>query len=137
MTCKVIEIRAEATDIILDEHGTSVAAQRDHMQRLLANLIDNAIKFTPRGGHVAVAVTTNGQKATILVSDTGCGIAKDDLPHVFDRFYRSDRSRNIPGNGLGLSLVKAIATLYGGNVLIRSDSGGTIVSVAFALSVFP
>ncbi len=125
----VAEDRGIALSFAVPDREVLIAAQRDHLQRLFANLIDNALKFTPRGGRVAVAVTTDGRKATLLVSDTGCGIAKDDLPHVFDRFYRSDRSRNIPGNGLGLSLVKAIATLYGGNVSIRSEPGGTIVSV--------
>ena len=142
----VVKIAAEAVDLfstVAEDRGIAlslavpdcevqVAAQRDHLQRLFANLIDNALKFTPRGGRVAVAVTTDGLNATFIVSDTGCGIAKEDLPHVFDRFFRSDRSRNIPGNGLGLSLVKAIATLYGGNVSIRSKSSGTTVSVVLA-----
>ncbi len=109
---------------------TVVSAQRVHVQRLFANLIDNALKFSPEGGRVAVAVATDGKEATIMVTDSGCGIDDKDLSHVFDRFYRSDRSRNIQGNGLGLSLVKAIATLYGGRVDIRSKLGeGTAVAV--------
>ena len=118
--------------LTLPEKQTVVSAQLVHVQRLFANLIDNALKFTPEGGRVAVAVSTDGAEVAIMVSDTGCGIGDEDLPHVFDRFYRSDRSRNIPGNGLGLSLVKAISVLYGGRVEIRSASGeGTIVSVFF------
>ena len=109
--------------------------QRDHLQRLFANLLDNALKFTPRGGRVAVSVASDGRTATLIVSDSGPGIEEKDLPHVFDRFYRSDRSRNVPGNGLGLALVKAIATLYNGRVGIRSAPGaGTAVSVTLPAS---
>ena len=129
----VAEDRGIALSLAVPDREVLIAAQRDHLQRLFANLIDNAVKFTPRGGRVAVAVTADGRNATLLVSDTGCGIAKEDLPHVFDRFYRSDRSRNIPGNGLGLSLVKAIAILYGGKVSIHSEPGGTIVSIVLAM----
>ena len=129
------EDRGVALSQALPERAVPVAAQRDHLQRLFANLIDNALKFTPRGGRVAVAVTSDGQRTTLIVSDTGCGIEDADLPHVFDRFYRSDRSRNIPGNGLGLSLVKAIAVLYGGSVSIQSEpGGGTVVAVTLPIA---
>lgn len=116
--------------LTLPEREVLVAVQRDHLQRLFANLLDNAMKFTPRGGRVAVSVASDGEGATLIVSDSGCGIGQEDLPHVFDRFYRSDRSRNVSGNGLGLALVKAIATLYNGRVEIQSAPGvGTTVSV--------
>ena len=124
------EDRHVRMSLALPEKPAVVSAQRVHVQRLFTNLIDNALKFTPEGGRVAVAVATDGATCSLLVTDSGCGIAAQDLPHVFDRFYRSDRSRNIPGNGLGLALVKAIATLYGGTVALRSESGaGTAVTV--------
>ncbi len=117
--------------LALPERSAVVCAQRVHVQRLFANLIDNALKFTPPQGRVAVAVATDGAACSLRVTDSGCGIAAQELPHVFDRFYRSDRSRNIPGNGLGLALVKAIATLYGGTVSIHSEPGaGTAIAVA-------
>ncbi len=126
----VAEDRGIRLSLALPEKTVFVAAQRVHIQRLLANLVDNALKFTPEGGRVAVAVATDDATATILVTDTGCGIDAKDIPHVFDRFYRSDRSRNVSGNGLGLALVKAIATLYNGHANIQSDPGvGTTVSV--------
>ncbi len=126
----VAEDRGIRLSLARSEKVVLVAAQRVHIQRLLANLVDNALKFTPKGGRVAVAIATDDTKATILVTDTGCGIGAEDIPHVFDRFYRSDRSRNVPGNGLGLSLVKAIAILYNGRVNIQSEPGaGTTVSV--------
>lgn len=124
------EDRHVQMSLALPEKPAVVSAQRVHVQRLFTNLIDNALKFTPEGGRVAVAVATDGATCSLLVTDSGCGIAAQDLPHVFDRFYRSDRSRNIPGNGLGLALVKAIATRYGGTVSVRSESGtGTAVTV--------
>ena len=104
------------------------------IRRLFANLLDNAIKFTPKGGRIRLDVTHEGSGrdayCRIQVSDTGCGISKKDLPHVFDRFFRSDRSRAIPGNGLGLSLVRAIVSAHGGSIGIKSEEGkGTTVSI--------
>lgn len=104
------------------------------IRRLFANLLDNAIKFTPKGGRIRLDVTRvgSGREAgcRIRVSDTGCGIPKEDLPHVFDRFYRSDKSRAVPGNGLGLSLVRAIVSAHGGSIAIESEEGeGTTVSI--------
>lgn len=100
------------------------------MRRLLANLLDNAIKFTPRGGRVSLTVRRIAQQAEIIVSDTGCGIPAAELPHVFERFFRSDKSRNIPGNGLGLSLVHAIVHAHGGTIRLDSREGeGTTVTI--------
>lgn len=129
------EDRGLSLSLARPDREIPVAVQRDHLQRLFANLLDNALKFTPRGGRVAVSVASDGRTATLIVSDSGPGIEEKDLPHVFDRFYRSDRSRNVPGNGLGLALVKAIATLYNGRVGIRSAPGaGTAVSVTLPAS---
>jgi signal transduction histidine kinase len=91
------------------------------IQRMLANLIDNAINYTPSGGTVAVATSENGAGNTVLtVKDTGMGIASSDLPRIFDRFYRCDRSRSKPGIGLGLSLARAIARAHGGEIHVES-----------------
>ena len=129
------EDRGLSLSLARPDREIPVAVQRDHLQRLFANLLDNALKFTPRGGRVTVSVASDGPTATLIVSDSGPGIEEKDLPHVFDRFYRSDRSRNVPGNGLGLALVKAIATLYNGRVGIRSAPGaGTAVSVTLPAS---
>ena len=126
------EDRGLSLSLARPDREIPVAVQRDHLQRLFANLLDNALKFTPRGGRVTVSVASDGRTATLIVSDSG---EEKDLPHVFDRFYRSDRSRNVPGNGLGLALVKAIATLYNGRVGIRSAPGaGTAVSVTLPAS---
>ncbi len=100
------------------------------LQQLLGNLIENAIKFTPRGGRVAVSLSTADGEIVLRVSDTGCGISAADLTNVFKRFWRADSSRSLPGNGLGLALVKAIVTSYGGHVYCESTLGnGSVFTV--------
>jgi two-component system heavy metal sensor histidine kinase CusS len=96
--------------------------------RALSNLIENALRFTPNGGTIAVTVATRNDGTDVSVRDTGCGIEPGDLPRVFDRFYRADASRSSHGAGLGLALVKSIVDLHGGSVEIESASGrGTTV----------
>ncbi|MBQ3425343.1 MAG: HAMP domain-containing protein [Clostridia bacterium] len=95
------------------------------LQQVLYNIIDNAIKYTPRGGEVHCSIARSGKKAVIQVSDTGVGIPEEDLPHIFDRFYRVDkaRSRETGGTGLGLSIVKQFIVLHGGTIEARSTPG--------------
>jgi two-component system, OmpR family, heavy metal sensor histidine kinase CusS len=107
-----------------------------HLREVLHNLIDNALKFTPSGGRVQVEVgkPQTGQ-VQLLVRDTGIGIPSDDLPKVFERFYRADKSRQreqpTGGNGLGLSICRAIVQSYGGQITIASTLGkGTTVTVS-------
>ena len=108
------------------------------MERLLVNLIDNSLKFTPAGGRVEVRVDYASDAAVLTVRDTGIGIPQDALPHVFERFYRADsaRSPEVDGAGLGLALVKWIAERHDGTVDIVSDEGhGTIVTVRLAATL--
>lgn len=95
------------------------------LQQVLYNIIDNAIKYTPRGGEVHCSLARSGKKAVIRVSDTGVGIPEEDLPHIFDRFYRVDkaRSRETGGTGLGLSIVKQFVQLHGGTIEAKSTFG--------------
>jgi signal transduction histidine kinase len=94
------------------------------IQRLIANLLDNAIKYTPQNGTVEVAVRMEGARSVIvLVKDTGIGISEKDLPHIFERFYRCDPSRPQTGIGLGLSLAQAIASSHGGRIAVTSIPG--------------
>ncbi len=105
------------------------------LQRVVANLIDNAVKFTPAGGAVRVAAEQIGRSVHVSVHDTGIGIAPDEIGRVFDRFYRSDRSRSTPGNGLGLSLVRAIVEAHGGQVAVVSRPGeGSTFTVQLPLA---
>jgi two-component system heavy metal sensor histidine kinase CusS len=98
--------------------------------RAVSNLVDNAVRFTPDGGRIAISLTTNREETEITVQDTGCGIAAEHLPRIFDRFYRADTSRSSEGTGLGLALVKSIADLHGGSVSVESEVGrGTLVTL--------
>jgi heavy metal sensor kinase len=104
---------AVATNV---EAGLTVAADATRLRQVLANLVDNAIKYTPAGGRVEVSARREGSFVRFDVADTGAGISSHDLPHVWDRLYRGDQSRAERGLGLGLSLVRAIVVAHGGNV---------------------
>ena len=107
------------------------------LQQVVYNVIDNAIKYTPRGGEVHASISRAGKRAIIRVADTGIGIPADDLPHVFDRFYRVDkaRSRATGGTGLGLSIVKQIVMLHGGTISASSEEGkGTTFTIELPLA---
>jgi heavy metal sensor kinase len=93
------------------------------LQRMVANLLDNALKYTRPGGTVTISVDRDEGDAVISVDDTGIGISERDLPYVFDRFYRCDQSRSEPGIGLGLSLAIAIVRAHGGNITAKSCLG--------------
>jgi two-component system sensor histidine kinase MprB len=94
------------------------------IERAVANLLDNAAKWSPAGGEVEVAV----RDAEVIVRDHGPGIAEEDLPYVFDRFYRASSARGMPGSGLGLAIVKQVADSHGGTVVAeRPEGGGTLM----------
>ncbi len=114
------------------EKAVLAAGDREALLLIIGNLLDNAVKYTPSGGSVRVSCREEGGFAVLEVTDTGIGIAPADLPRVFDRFYRTDRarSRESGGSGLGLSLVKELAGLLGGKVLVSSIPGeGSTFSV--------
>ncbi|WP_244441532.1 MULTISPECIES: sensor histidine kinase [Rhizobium] len=98
----------------------------------IANLIDNAIKFTPKGGLALVEVEGDGHVVSVTVEDTGMGIRSEDADAVLRRFYRAEKSRHTPGNGLGLSLVSAIARLHGMHIEITSPKIGTRIRLVTA-----
>jgi len=105
-----------------------VSGDQRLIQRMIANLIDNAIKYTSAGGTVKVAVhRQNDHSAVITVKDSGIGISDQDLPHIFERFYRCDPSRSEAGIGLGLSFARAVARAHGGDITVSSipDQGST------------
>jgi signal transduction histidine kinase len=105
------------------EADTTVHGDRDLLFEAIANLVDNAVKFTPQGGRVELSLLRQGKEAVVRVRDTGPGIPADESELVTRRFYRSDKSRREPGLGLGLSLVSAIAKLHGFNFRISSGPG--------------
>ena len=101
-----------------------VRADRNRLRQVAANLLDNAIKYTPRGGQVELAARREGDQAVLVVRDTGAGIPPEDQPRIFDRLFRGDRSRSERGLGLGLSLVRAIVQAHDGRVAVESEPGG-------------
>lgn len=110
----------------------AVAGDADRLKQLVLNLVENAIKYTPADGRIAVAIRRMGAIAEIEVRDTGIGIPAADLPHVFERFYRADpaRTRDEGGTGLGLSIALWIARQHGGEIVLASEPGrGTVATV--------
>ena len=100
-----------------------VIGDSERLERVAINLIHNAIKFTPAGGAVRVAATLNNGTVTVTVSDTGIAIAPEDLPRIFERFYKGDKTRAGSGTGLGLAIVKHIVEAHGGSVSVESKLG--------------
>ncbi len=106
------------------------------LYRLLMNVLDNAIKYTPKGGSVLISLQARSNSALLTVSDSGSGIPEDQIPLVFDRFYRVDQARSpmVGGSGLGLSIVKKIADMHHATVKIHSRTGeGTSVYIRFPI----
>jgi two-component system, OmpR family, phosphate regulon sensor histidine kinase PhoR len=102
-----------------------VSADRERLEEVFTNLIDNALKFTPEGGSVSLQAEAGAGSCKVSVCDTGMGIPAKDIPRIFERFYRVDkaRSRELGGTGLGLSIVKHIITLHGGTAGVESVEG--------------
>jgi two-component system OmpR family sensor kinase len=114
---KHISVRLEKTEEV------TIRGDKVRIRQLLLNLIDNAIKYTPEHGKISLELSRRDGMATVAVSDSGIGIPADDIPKIFDRFYRVDkgRSREMGGSGLGLSIAKWIAEAHGGKIEVRSE----------------
>ncbi|MEU1204746.1 sensor histidine kinase [Nocardia sp. NPDC005825] len=110
-----------------DLRPVTVPGAPARLVRAVTNLLDNAAKFSPPGGTVSVTVAAN----RISVRDNGPGIPPDDLPHVFDRFYRSSAARTTPGHGLGPAIAAQVAALHGASPVIESSPGSTVVTLLF------
>ncbi len=118
-------------ELQLDPQAQQVLADRNALRHILSNLVDNALRYTPKGGKITISGWLGegsnkiANRVTLAVSDTGCGIAPEHWPHLFERFYRVDksRSRDTGGTGLGLSLVKDLAEAQGGRVWLYSQVG--------------
>lgn len=111
------------------------AADRDKIQQVLLNILANAIEFTPPGGRISLGITDEGGILRVGITDTGIGIPREDLPRIFERFYRVDkaRSRELGGTGLGLAIAKQIVEAHGGEISIESEFGAG-AEVSFTLS---
>jgi signal transduction histidine kinase len=115
-----------------------VSGDRTRLEQVAANLIDNAVKYTPPGGRVDAEIVRDGPRALLRVRDTGAGIPANEIPRIWDRLFRGDTSRSERGLGLGLSLVKAIVEAHGGTVAVASDPGrGSTFTVSLPLASSP
>ena len=112
-----------------------IVAQEDRMRQVVRNLLDNALKFTPENGRIDISAETNHEVVEVRVSDNGLGIPPESLPHIFERFYKVERSRRNEGSGLGLAIVKNIVQAYGGEVHVESREGeGSTFSFTLAVA---
>lgn len=127
---KAIKLTTQLSPVALIIDG-----DRHKLEQAIGNLLDNAIRYTPENGSVAVALSQDKNRAHITVSDSGPGIPSADLPHVFDRFWRGDksRSRDSGGTGLGLSIVKQIVEQHGGTVRVSSVGDGAVFMVSLVV----
>jgi two-component system heavy metal sensor histidine kinase CusS len=137
-----VEKIAAFYQMVADDHSVTINcsgdgqiyADPDLFERAVGNLLDNALRFTPEHGSIHIGLSKPEADFEVAVSDSGCGIAAEHLPRVFDRFYRAESSRGSDGAGLGLALVKSIVDLHGGSAKIDSDVGrGTTVKLTFPL----
>jgi two-component system sensor histidine kinase MprB len=127
--------RRRATGVTFEVQLTrgSVRAQPVLLERAVLNVLDNAVKWSPPGGTVRVTLGREGSW-TLDVIDQGPGIAPDDLPHVFERFYRAEAARSLPGSGLGLAIVQRVVAAHGGTVAVASPpAGGTLVHIVLPI----
>jgi signal transduction histidine kinase len=121
-------VPAAARNIVLDRAiapGVTVTGDRDALKRAVANLLENAVRLAPAGSRIRLATGSEGDRAWVAVADEGPGIAPEDQPHVFDRFWRADkaRARADGGTGLGLAIVRQIVESHGGQVRLQSKVG--------------
>ena len=101
----------------------SFPADKDRVRQVIANLVHNAIKFTPAGGRITITTKTLEGSVSVNIADTGIGIPKEDLPRVFERFYKGDKARAGEGTGMGLAIAKHVVEAHGGNIWVESEEG--------------
>jgi two-component system phosphate regulon sensor histidine kinase PhoR len=125
-----------ATDLTPDLQ--IIKADNDRIRQTLTNLVHNAIKFNHPGGMVTISTKVDGESVIVSVSDTGIGISKEDLPHVFERFYKADKARPTGGSGLGLAIAKHVVQAHGGSIWAQSEEGkGSTFSFSLPVKTNP
>ena len=115
-----------------------IKVDKDRIRQTLTNLVHNAIKFNNPGGKVTITTTFDNESAIVSMSDTGIGISKEDLPHIFERFYKADKARSQGGSGLGLAIAKHTIQAHGGSISVKSEEGkGTTITFDLPLNTKP
>jgi two-component system phosphate regulon sensor histidine kinase PhoR len=125
--------RADVALLVEPGEAPAVRADGERVAQVLANLVHNAVKFTPAGGSVRLSAARDDGRVAFSVTDTGVGIERADLERVFERFYKADRSRSGGGTGLGLAIAKHIVQAHGGRIEARSDGPGRGATFRFTL----
>jgi two-component system phosphate regulon sensor histidine kinase PhoR len=100
-----------------------INADRERIRQVIGNLIHNAIKFNHSGGDIKARTRAINNSVTVEISDTGIGIARNDLPRIFERFYKADKSRAAQGTGMGLAIAKHVVEAHGGEIWVQSEEG--------------
>jgi len=116
------QFQKKRVELLIEGSRQEVCADKDKISQVMVNLISNGLKYTPQGGQVKIYVTSDNRSVKIIVEDNGYGIPPEDLPYIFERFYRADPSRNrqTGGSGIGLAIVKAIVEAHDGSVEVES-----------------
>jgi len=131
---QVLAVQKQISLQLNGAHTVEVFADKNQLKRLILNILDNAIKYTQPGGKISIDLRQQKETADVDIIDTGIGIPEDELPHIFDRFYRVDKSRSSAGFGLGLSIAQSIAMAHGGKITAKSNlPQGTIFTISLPL----
>jgi two-component system, OmpR family, phosphate regulon sensor histidine kinase PhoR len=107
----------------LKENLPPVQADRERIQQVISNILHNAIKFTPANGEIVISTQSSSDSVSVQIRDNGIGISRDDLPHIFERFFKADKSRSSGGSGLGMAISKHIIKAHGGEIWVQSVEG--------------
>ena len=116
-------IEKKEIELLCDMDEVEIYSSQSYLELVWNNLISNAVKFTDKGGRIAITLKEQGEKVLVTVSDTGCGIPAETGARLFDKFYQGETSHAHEGNGLGLALVKKVIDILGGGISVQSEIG--------------